>query len=65
MDKPFDRMSYSCMHCGHNWLFGADKLATNEQVETWFAEIQIEHYAICSHYRELMGKLPPKEEGKV
>ena len=57
MDKPFDRMSYSCMHCKHTWIFGADKLATNEQVETWFGEIQIEHYAVCEYYRKLMGKL--------
>lgn len=56
MYKPLDKMSYSCLHCNHKWIFSCDILGTDKQVEDWFANLQKEHYEVCETYRMLNGE---------
>jgi len=53
-NKPFDKMSYSCKHCNHEWIFSCDKLGTDKQVYDWFETVQREHLMFCEVYREFI-----------
>jgi len=50
---PKDKMSYFCIHCNHHWIFRADVLATDKQVEEWFKEVVKEHLEVCPTYRKI------------